>query len=113
MNPQCDNTNCEDTTKQTRQVKMKEEFEGATVNWCDDCINRDSDMIKSDEVSEDEPITHPLTCDECDNPATHQLEDVVYHYKIDNDGDFEDVGIAYARDDSTQLFCDDHYCDEA
>lgn len=42
----CDNCDCVNRNpKDIKCVKMNKEFEGEFVNWCEDCIKRDSDFI--------------------------------------------------------------------
>ena len=42
----CDNTEHEGKAEDIKPVKMREEFDGTTVEWCKGCRERDRDMIK-------------------------------------------------------------------
>lgn len=42
----CDNTDCENAKEILHKVRLKEDFDFGICYWCDDCINRDKDMIE-------------------------------------------------------------------
>ncbi|MEM1577913.1 MAG: hypothetical protein QXM27_02815 [Candidatus Pacearchaeota archaeon] len=44
----CENTNCENEKQEKLyKVILKEEFNNDVCIWCEDCLNRDIDMVKS------------------------------------------------------------------
>jgi len=43
----CDNIDCQSKSKtEFKEVKMRDEFGGRVVDWCEDCIERDKNMIE-------------------------------------------------------------------
>jgi hypothetical protein len=42
---ECDNVDCTTPHLKTRKVKMDDEFGGGYFYWCDNCIERDEDML--------------------------------------------------------------------
>ena len=43
---ECDNTDCTTPHLKTRKVKMDDEFGGGYFYWCENCIERDEDMLE-------------------------------------------------------------------
>jgi RNase P subunit RPR2 len=82
----CDNTDCENRliTPKTKEVRMKQEFEGGTVNWCDDCIERDKDFIQ--------------VCEYCESTERESWKMSVYH-PFDTEPSFEGYVCDYCMDD--------------
>lgn len=70
----CDNVDCENPIRATKEVRMKDEFEGGLVNWCDDCIERDKDFIQM--------------CEYCENPIRESWYTAIYH-PFDTEPSFE------------------------
>ena len=50
MKKHCDNTDHKGEHKNIKEVKMKEEFGNEAVSWCEDCIETDSNFIKSNQI---------------------------------------------------------------
>jgi len=46
----CDNTDHKEGERKLYPVRMKPEFEGGVFHWCEDCIERDGDMIAEEQV---------------------------------------------------------------
>lgn len=47
----CDNVDCCSRGKSkrlVRKVRMKEEYEGGEVYWCEECIDKDNEFIEED-----------------------------------------------------------------
>lgn len=50
---------------------------------------------------------HQHTCDDCDKVATFNYQNDYHTYKIDNDGDFEEVGDPQEGNEN-HFFCEEH-----
>jgi len=43
----CENTNCESGEPPFYRVKLTDEFDGDICIWCEDCVERDNDMVEA------------------------------------------------------------------